>query len=194
MLVPRAAECWVQTSLWPSPATARKCSLLATTALQLRQPGRRDELWCGDPQAQGRSFPFFDVPQPELRHLRRLLQPLVIRHSAMETSVTSTANCAPLNRGRPSATISILRPGFWDWQDHVTDHDIRGHPSACFAAHSGCSTLDKRNPVFPTPLLWNTRRDDGQNNQVNGRIDMHVNKEGEEDGVAETTGHGTTAG
>ena len=43
--------------------------------------------------------------------------------------------------------------GFWDGQVHVTDHNIPfvGYPSACFAAHPGCSTLDSVTPSSQHP-------------------------------------------
>ena len=85
---------------WPSPATTRKCSLLSTTPSKLRQPGLT---------TQGRSFPFFNVPTrtaPSETSAPATGDPSQWNG---KTSVTSTANCAP-NRGRPSSTISILRP------------------------------------------------------------------------------------
>ena len=57
------------------------------------------------------------------------------------------------------------------------------------------AALSTAYPRLPnTPAQEHVARDDGQNNQVNGHIDMHVNREGEGDAVAAATGHGTTAG
>ena len=65
------------------------------------------------------------------------------RHNA-ETSVVSTATCAPWNKGKPSARTSMRRSSSW----FGTNPHVSGDPPTRFTAHARCCRLHSE-PTTP---------------------------------------------
>ena len=66
-----------------------------------------------------------------------------------ETIVVSMANCAPLNRGRPSTTTSRRRVSTCLEREkvHLLHSDVHGHASACLSANPCRCALQSKPPA-----------------------------------------------
>ena len=192
MLAPHScARCGVLTSLWPWRGWRGNFWSPQTICLQPHRPEPPVVLCAEDAQVLGRFSLSGAAQRPKQPHRRLLREGGEPSQCNGDTSVVSTASCAPPKSGNPSPKISIRRWSRGSGAAKSKSREVRWSRTwhlllgKCGHQHSPLQT-----PAVPEPPLSHMQRDGGQKRREDGHMDTDVRREGEEGGGAFSGGHG----